>query len=341
MANEIKRIYFGSQASPVVIDNLEDGTFTLTFGGDTTASIAYNASAATVQTELEALASIGSGNVAVAVYPAFPSTQFGYEVEFQGALADTNVGDLTATPSLKQKADTIAVTVDQTGSAGGDEIQVITNALAGSSGGFELNGVSVSVDEGSGYTNIHAALDTIFGSGNTSTSIAGNFVDLIVSFTGSLAATNVTEMTVANDTTGQSVGVTTSQQGGSGQPHVVTFSLSDSPTEGSFKLELQANQSFELDWNAAGSSVASAVASIGTYGYSSFASDPMGQSPWTVTSYSNIADPGTFTGVEQTPLRKSCAVEVVTSQEGEGVGGGSTGAGLTNSILLNQLSLVG
>lgn len=41
------------------------GTFTLTFDGDTTASIAYNASASTVQTELVALGSIGAGGVTV------------------------------------------------------------------------------------------------------------------------------------------------------------------------------------------------------------------------------------------------------------------------------------
>lgn len=50
----------------VAIENKPTGgTFTLTFGGDTTASIAYNASAATVQTELVALGSIGAGGVSV------------------------------------------------------------------------------------------------------------------------------------------------------------------------------------------------------------------------------------------------------------------------------------
>jgi hypothetical protein len=41
------------------------GTFTLTFNGQTTATIAYNANAATVQSALEALSTIGSGNVLV------------------------------------------------------------------------------------------------------------------------------------------------------------------------------------------------------------------------------------------------------------------------------------
>jgi hypothetical protein len=39
------------------------GTFTLTFNGQTTAAIAYNASAAALQTALQALARIGSGNI--------------------------------------------------------------------------------------------------------------------------------------------------------------------------------------------------------------------------------------------------------------------------------------
>jgi hypothetical protein len=42
------------------------GTFTLTFGANTTSTIAFNASAATVQSALTALASIGSSNASVA-----------------------------------------------------------------------------------------------------------------------------------------------------------------------------------------------------------------------------------------------------------------------------------
>lgn len=45
--------------------NATGGTFTGTFGGQTTTALAYNATAAVVQAALEALSSIGSGNVAV------------------------------------------------------------------------------------------------------------------------------------------------------------------------------------------------------------------------------------------------------------------------------------
>lgn len=71
------------------------GTFTLTFSGQTTAAIAYNASAAAVQAALVALSTIGAGNVTVTGSAGGP-----YTVTFVGALANTNTAQMTATPSL-------------------------------------------------------------------------------------------------------------------------------------------------------------------------------------------------------------------------------------------------
>ncbi|MGE3487450.1 MAG: fibronectin type III domain-containing protein [Nitrospira sp.] len=73
------------------------GTFTLTFNGQTTAGIAYNAAASAVQAALEALSNIGVGDVACTGGP-LPGTAV--DVEFTGALAGTNVTQMTATPSL-------------------------------------------------------------------------------------------------------------------------------------------------------------------------------------------------------------------------------------------------
>jgi len=67
------------------------GTFTLTYDGQTTGTIAYNASAATVTNALEALSNIGSGDVAVTGSAGGPWT-----VTFTGALAGTNVPQMTA-----------------------------------------------------------------------------------------------------------------------------------------------------------------------------------------------------------------------------------------------------
>lgn len=69
------------------------GNFTLTFAGQTTANIAYNASAATVQAALEGLSNIGVGDVAVTGSAGGPWT-----VTFQGALGGTDVAELTGDP---------------------------------------------------------------------------------------------------------------------------------------------------------------------------------------------------------------------------------------------------
>lgn len=67
------------------------GTFTLTFSGQTTSAIAYNASASTVQTALAALSTIGSGNVSVSGSNGGP-----YTVTFTGTLGNKNVAAMTA-----------------------------------------------------------------------------------------------------------------------------------------------------------------------------------------------------------------------------------------------------
>ncbi|WP_280319880.1 hypothetical protein [Nocardia wallacei] len=67
------------------------GTFTLTYSGQTTSAIAYNASASTVQTALAALSNIGAGNVAVTGSNGGP-----YTVTFQGTLGSKNVAQMTA-----------------------------------------------------------------------------------------------------------------------------------------------------------------------------------------------------------------------------------------------------
>lgn len=69
------------------------GTFTLTFGGQTTSAIAYNATAATVQAALIALSSILTGNVVVTGGPG-PGTA--YTVEFKGTLGIAAQAVMTA-----------------------------------------------------------------------------------------------------------------------------------------------------------------------------------------------------------------------------------------------------
>jgi len=93
------------------------GTYTLTFSGQTTAAIPYNATAAQVRTALEALSNIGAGNVTTAggAHPGTPIT-----VTFAGTLANTNVAQMTANSAGLTGGSTPTVTPTTTTAGGTD-----------------------------------------------------------------------------------------------------------------------------------------------------------------------------------------------------------------------------
>lgn len=70
------------------------GTFTLSFGGQTTGALNHNATGATVQAALEALSTIGEDNVTVSLSGAV------YTITFRNELQGTNVAQITASASL-------------------------------------------------------------------------------------------------------------------------------------------------------------------------------------------------------------------------------------------------
>lgn len=92
----------------LIVSNATGGTFTVTYSGQTTSALAYNISTSALQTALEALSNIGVGDVEVT------GAAGAWYVEFQGALAETNVGQMT---------------VDNTSLTGGDA--AVTTLRAG------------------------------------------------------------------------------------------------------------------------------------------------------------------------------------------------------------------
>lgn len=101
-------------------------SFTLTFGGQTTASIDDDATAAQVQAALEALSTIGAGNVAVTGGPIGTGP---FTVTFQGDLANTNVGAITTTPTGGTGTVTAAVVTAGGADAGSDGREVLAGFL--------------------------------------------------------------------------------------------------------------------------------------------------------------------------------------------------------------------
>lgn len=108
------------------------GTFTISYGGQTTTAIVFNATAAVIQAALEALSTIGAGNVLCAGGPvnsAFVS------ITFQGALGGLNVSQVTvdgtnltgSTPAITPTTTTAGVRGSYRGAQTGALLQDTTN----------------------------------------------------------------------------------------------------------------------------------------------------------------------------------------------------------------------
>lgn len=299
MANEVQRLT--PAASPTL---LEDGALELTFDGQTTASISYSdinttaTFASKIQTELEALSNIGSGNVAVTW-----STDHA-RIEFQGTLANTNVAEITVSSNtLKRAADTVSVTTTTNGAA---EIDDLTGTGGSFSDGNDtdtaaVQTISFSNDPNDGNWFFDGGLVTYPSapsrSGWTTT---GDYVD---GFT----------ITKDDFASGQSpVSVT----GGTlrfyipGTLQVVTVTLPDSPTEGTLNVTLDGASSSDFNYND------SSPASIGGWTGGGSAGN------WTYTRDTAASDVSTNGAEGSTPLRK--AFTITPSTETQGSGGGYT-----------------
>ncbi|HEX3735058.1 MAG TPA: hypothetical protein VHU86_07860 [Solirubrobacterales bacterium] len=109
-------------------------TTTMPTAEGTTANIPFNATAATVQSSLEALANVGAGNVEVTGPVGGP-----YEVEFKGKFADTNVAQMTTaagSPALSgPPGPTIIAETAQEGAGVFEKCTTATTCQAGAPSG--------------------------------------------------------------------------------------------------------------------------------------------------------------------------------------------------------------
>lgn len=117
-----------NELQTITVTGSTSGTFTLTFTGQTTAGIAWNATAATIKTALEALSNIAPGDVIVTGGPASTAP---LTVEFAGAYDHTNVAAMTANAgSLVGSGHAVAIATLRDGSARtGNERMVATAVI--------------------------------------------------------------------------------------------------------------------------------------------------------------------------------------------------------------------
>lgn len=195
--NEVQRI----SASPTPIS----GTFTLTFSGQTTSALNFNATAAEIDTALEALSNIGTGDVTCT---GGPITSAPVVVTFGGALASTNVAELTASSSLLGAAPTLSVATSTNGVASVNEQQQLyaSGILTGGTYSLTYSGqTTASLSYLSTAAEVQAALIALSNIGDSDVvcTLGALPTDpIVVDFQGTLAGTNLSEMTVNNSITG-------------------------------------------------------------------------------------------------------------------------------------------
>lgn len=114
--NEVQRITMGGSVTA--------GVFYLSFRGQTTSWIGYNASAGTVQAALEALSTIGASNVSCSGGP-FPNTAV--TVTFTNTLGSQDVPELTTTSALGGSSPTVTVS---TVTPGINELQTVDDTAS-------------------------------------------------------------------------------------------------------------------------------------------------------------------------------------------------------------------
>jgi len=116
------------------------GTFTLTFRGQTTAALAFNVSAGSLQTALQGLGTIGAGNVLVTPAGATGGAGGGtpYGITFAGALANTPqplISAASGTDPLAGGGGTASVVSTTPGSTGFEICTTTTDCQKGAAGG--------------------------------------------------------------------------------------------------------------------------------------------------------------------------------------------------------------
>lgn len=104
-----------NEVQTLALDGATGGTYTLSFGTETTSDIAFDADAATIQAALEALNNIGSGNVTVASATDFTFT-------FGGTLGNSKLPVIQVDDTNLTGTTTGATVVRTTAGSSGDDL---------------------------------------------------------------------------------------------------------------------------------------------------------------------------------------------------------------------------
>jgi hypothetical protein len=185
---EITGVGGKNEVQTISCDGTAGDTMVLSLGGQSTAELAYDISTADLQTALRGLSTIGAGNCNVT---GTPGTE--YIVEFVAGKALTDVDEIT-------------------GVGGSNETQTVSLDEVTDGGTFTLTydtKTTAAIDWDATAADVQEALEGLSNISAGDVSVTGTSGAWIVEFTGTLAKTNVAELTGTDvDLTGTGHGIT-------------------------------------------------------------------------------------------------------------------------------------
>lgn len=230
-AGTIERLAEGAFSLPrigMVVDEQQEitatgiptsGTWKLSHNGNLSSNIDFDDDNAAIQSILESVTGIGSGNVRVEGGPLGVATII---VTFKGALSGFNQPQMTATNNLGGVDSALQIQTITPGSAGTNEVQTLT-FYGGSTGGTYrlgyLGNYSASLSYNATTGQIQTALQGVTGIGSGNVSVTGGpapGTPIIFTFVSALGSQNVALLTVDSLLTGGTIFATaTTTQNGS------------------------------------------------------------------------------------------------------------------------------
>ncbi len=253
-----------------IAGNPAGGTFTLSFAGQTTAAIPFNATSAQVQTALQALTTIGPGNVACAGGPlpsASVTITFAGTLGFQ-PLSAISVGNGSLTGGTNPTA-TLAHTV--TGSARVNDVQTLSIGGSPTGGSFTLSfggQTTAAIPFNATSAQVQTALQALasIGAGNVACGGGPLPAGVTITFQATLGLQPQAPITVgANNLTGPAPAVAHTTTG-SGANDLQTLSISGNPTGGTFTLAFGGQTTAAIPFNATAAQVQAALVALSSVG---------------------------------------------------------------------------
>ncbi|MEW4564721.1 hypothetical protein AB1K70_19430 [Bremerella sp. JC770] len=262
---------------------LTGGTFTLSFEGQTTSNLTYNESAADIESALEALSNVGSGNVTVSGPASGP-----WLVEFTGTLAAATQ-TLLAGSGSNLAGQTVAISTTQNGIPGDNhrfkiegtqllsETKPIGFYFNANEPGVTSTGAAVTTQTDAqwlGYLATFYGLSSSASVSMTRTTIETATtrtyvieVEIIAEKAGqSVAAPTVTRSTISSYDQNATINTTIVAAGGNSFNETQVITLPGSPSGGTFTLTFQGQTTAAIVYNASTSAVTSALEALSNIG---------------------------------------------------------------------------